>query len=274
MIVTDAQVHVWPAETPDRPWPDERRQYAHRPHYTIDELRADMAVAGVDRAILVPPLSEGDRNDYCLQAAADHPGVFRVMGRLDVADRASRGLVPRWLEQPGMLGIRVTFSKNPPASWLEDGTADWLWSAAEVAGIPIMVFSPFNIPHIGRIAARYPDLRIVVDHLGFATGLTDDLGPSIERLIRLAHLPNVAVKASSLPAYITELYPFRTLHDHIERVVDAFGPRRVFWGSDVTRLPCSYGEARRLFTEELDFLDAESLEWIMGRGLSEWIGWK
>ena len=56
-------------------------------------------------------------------------------------------------------------------------------------------------------------------------------------------------------------------------MVGSFGPQRVFWGSDLTRLSCSYAEARRHFTDELDFLDTESLEWIMGRGLSEWISW-
>ena len=273
MLVTDAQAHVWPPETADRPWPEERRQHAHRAHYTIEELRADMAGAGVDRAVLVPPLSEGDRNDYCLKAAEDHPEQFRVMGRIDVAAPESRNLVPGWLEQPGMLGIRVTFSKNPPASWLEDGTADWLWPAAEAAGIPVMVFSPFKVPALGGIAARHPGLRLVVDHLGFATGLLDDLDPSIDRLLRLAELPNVAVKASALPLFVSDPYPFRSLHRRIERVVEAFGPPRVFWGSDVTRLTCSYAEARRLFTDELDFLGPGDLEWVMGRGLSEWIGW-
>jgi hypothetical protein len=42
----------------------------------------------------------------------------------------------------------------------------------------------------------------------------------------------------------------------------------------VTRLPCTYDEARRLFTDELDFLSGEDLEWIMGRGISEWLRWE
>ena len=99
------------------------------------------------------------------------------MGRIDVANPASRELLDRWLDQPGMLGLRVTFSKNPPASWMEDGTADWLWPATEAAGIPVMVFCPLGIPALGRIAERHPALRLVVDHLGLATGLTDDLNP-------------------------------------------------------------------------------------------------
>jgi hypothetical protein len=29
-----------------------------------------------------------------------------------------------------------------------------------------------------------------------------------------------------------------------------------------------------MFTEEMPFLSATDLEWIMGRGVCEWLGWK
>lgn len=52
--VVDAQVHIWPADTPERPWPDFGRSYAHGPELTADEMLARMDAAGVDRAVLVP----------------------------------------------------------------------------------------------------------------------------------------------------------------------------------------------------------------------------
>jgi Amidohydrolase len=89
----------------------------------------------------------------------------------------------------------------------------------------------------------------------------------------LAKHPNVAVKASGLPSFSTEPYPFRDVHDAIRRLVDAFGPRRTFWGTDLTRMPCSYRECIDLFTREQRWLTGEDLEWVMGRGVSEWLGW-
>jgi L-fuconolactonase len=58
-------------------------------------------------------------------------------------------------------------------------------------------------------------------------------------------------------------------------VIEAFGPRRSFWGSDITRVPptCSLRQVVTQFTEELDFLSPTDLEWIMGRGLAECLGW-
>jgi L-fuconolactonase len=58
-------------------------------------------------------------------------------------------------------------------------------------------------------------------------------------------------------------------------VIEAFGPRRCFWGSDITRVPksCSLPQVVTHFTEELDFLSSDDLEWIMGRGLAECLRW-
>ena len=56
-------------------------------------------------------------------------------------------------------------------------------------------------------------------------------------------------------------------------MVDAFGPSRVFWGSDLTRLPCTYRECVTHFTEELDWLSGNDLELVMGRAICDWIGW-
>lgn len=56
-------------------------------------------------------------------------------------------------------------------------------------------------------------------------------------------------------------------------IVDALGPRRTFWGTDLTRMACTYRECVDLFTEHLPWLAGADLEWVMGRGVCEWLGW-
>lgn len=274
MIITDAQAHVWAPESPDRPWLDIGRSFAHGDEHTVDQLLAEMDVAGVDRAVLVPPSFEGDRNDVCVAAAQAHPDKFAVMGRITLTDPASRGTLAGLRDQSGMLGLRVTFSRGEASNWLHDGTAEWLWGEAEAAGVPLMVFAPGQLTEIDQIAKDHPGLRLTLDHLAIRTDLKDaQIDPVLDDLVRLAARENVAVKATCLPRNVSEGYPFPSLHSRIEKVVDAFGPRRVFWGSDVTGLPCSYLEVVELFTKELSFLSEEDLEWVMGRGVSEWLGW-
>jgi predicted TIM-barrel fold metal-dependent hydrolase len=174
-----------------------------------------------------------------------------------------------------MLGMRFTFGTERQRPWLTDGTADWLWSAAERTGIPVMMSAHGMMPAVDRVAERHPGLRLVVDHLGIRGGLkAPEAFAGLPELFALARRPNVAVKASALPCYSAEPYPFRDLHEPIRRVYDTFGPRRMFWGTDWTRLPCPWRQAVTLFTEELPWLSAEDREWIMGRGICEWLGWE
>jgi len=275
VTITDAQAHIWESETPDRPWLPEGRSFAHGDQYTVEQLLAEMAAAQVDQVVLVPPSFEGDRNDACLAAARKYPDKFAVMGRLTLTDPASRGRLAAWREQPGMLGIRLSFSRGAADDWLSDRTADWVWGEAEAGGVPVMVFAPDKLDLIDKIATAHPDLRLVMDHLGMRTDVRDErMDAVIDDLVTLARHDNVAVKASCLASNVSEGYPFPSLHGRIRRVVDAFGPRRVFWGSDITRLDCTYDEYRRLFADELSFLSADDLEWIMGRGVREWLGWQ
>jgi L-fuconolactonase len=132
------------------------------------------------------------------------------MGRVALQDPAARGTLARWKQQPGMLGVRLTFHRDKDRPWLTDGTADWFWPEAERHGIPVMVHAPERVSVIGDIAARHPGLTIIYDHLAFARETMDGKAmPRVEELIPLAALPNVFIKVSAMPCYSTEPYPFR-----------------------------------------------------------------
>jgi L-fuconolactonase len=126
MLIADAQVHIWGADTPDRPWPPGQAHRAHRPlPFSKDELLAEMAAAGVDRAVIVPPSWEGDRNDLALAAAKAHPDKFAVMGRPPLDKRDPRAL-DHWRDQTGMLGIRVTTAGAGARALFTEPEGDWL----------------------------------------------------------------------------------------------------------------------------------------------------
>jgi L-fuconolactonase len=268
MFIVDAQVHIWAADTPTRPWP-KGRSAPHRPQpFSKDELLREMDVTGVARAVLVPPSWEGDRNDLALAAARLHPDRFAVMGRPPL----ERQPFADWRQQPGMLGIRVTANTAEARGWLADPAA-WVWEEAERARLPVMVSPPGLLPQLDGVARYHPELKLVVDHLGLLRAKDNAAFDDLPKLLRLARLPNVAVKASALPAYSSHDYPYYNLHPYLRRVFEAFGPRRMFWGTDLTRLPCSYRQAITLFIEELPFLSPADQEWVMGRGVCEWLGW-
>jgi predicted TIM-barrel fold metal-dependent hydrolase len=277
MIVVDTQVHIWAPNTPERPWVlgPER---AHLPvPLDAETVIKMMDEAGVDRAILVPPSLEGDRNDLSLQAAHDHPRRFAVMGRLRLDHPQAPERLKEIMSQPGMLGVRLTFHRDNDRPMLTNGVADWFWPAAEALAVPVMVHAPERLPQIGEIARRHPKLSLIVDHMGFARETSDDrANAGADRILALAKHPNVSVKVSAAPCYSSEPYPFRNLHEPLKRIVQGFGVRRSFWGSDLSRVLAhsTYRQAVTMFTEELDFLSESDLEWVMGRGILELLHWE
>jgi L-fuconolactonase len=275
IYIVDSQIHIWGADTPERPWPYSLP--AHRPvPFSKEDALLELHDAGVQRAIIVPPWWEGERNDLALDATSSHPERFAAMGLFDADAPSARENLAGWLKQPGMLGFRFSSVDPKYRTALADGRIDWLWGEAERACIPIMMsVDPNQLHAVDRIAERHPALKITIDHLARQFGKKDaEAFPNMEGLLALAKWPNVAVKASGMPAYTTDGYPYHSAQPIIRRAYDAFGPRRMFWGSDLTKLPCTYRQAVTMFTEEIPWFSTEDKEWIMGRGLCEWLGWK
>jgi L-fuconolactonase len=274
-MIVDAQIHIWQAETPEHPWRVGAEPHLPQP-FGYEDLARAMKLAGVDRAVLVPPAWQGDRNDFALEGAVKHPNRFAVMGRIAPDQSQSASLLPSWTRQPGMLGIRLSFQKAHNSHLMRDGAVDWIWPAAERYGIPLMVFAPAHSARIREIAVNHPRLKLIVDHMGLLREQNEDAAAAMERTIALADCPNVHVKVTSVPLYSSEPYPYRNLHAALRRMIGAFGPRRAFWGTDITRIwsRASYRQCVTLFTEELDFLSADDLDWVMGRGLMECLGWR
>ena len=129
-----------------------------------------------------------------------------------------------------------------------------------------------------KLAERYPGLKLVLDHLGLKSGKDVSEATNyatFDKILALAKRPNVAAKVSAMPCYADDkTYPFKSVHPHIRRVFDAFGPQRTFWGTDWSRLPCSYRQGVTMFTEEMPWLKGQDLDRVMGRGICEWIGWR
>ena len=157
MQIIDAQIHLWSKGTVVPP-------HRTRP-YLLDEALRDMDAAGVDGAVIHPPSWDPDSNGLALAAASLHPQRFAILGRIPLVEPEKRGQIESWRNQPGMLGLRYTFLQPHMKSWPSDGTMDWLWPAAERAGIPVALLATDFLPLVGEIAQRHPGLRLLVDQI-------------------------------------------------------------------------------------------------------------
>ena len=282
MFIVDTQIHVWKEETPDRPWvPGAReriRLNGHREEaFSYQEALALMDEAGVDRALIIPPSWEGDRIDYALEACDAHPDRFGVMARVP-QNKPEEGaeLMREFARDPRVKGTRLTFHRPIDRNWMIDGTCDWYWPLAEELGLVTMVHAPIWKAELGQIAERHPDLKIIIDHMGIMARCVDDaIGYWVQETADLCKHPNIFVKVSAVPGYSTQPFPNLNIAKYVREVVDKMGPRRAFWGTDITRLMghgITWSDTVEQFTKHFGFSD-EELEWIMGRGISEVLGW-
>lgn len=267
MPIIDAQVHLW------------RKGTASPPHLTrpflVEEAIAEMDKAGVDGAILHPPASwDPDSNEQAVEAVEAYPKRFAILGNPPLDRPDSPSLIAAWKTRPGMLGYRFYFNKPHNKTWPIDGTLDWLWPAAEKAGTPLALLAGDWLPQLGEIAKRYPGLKLTVDHMGALRGAKgDEAFPKMQELTALAKLPNVAVKLTGGPFYADDAYPFKSLHRHYRAMYDAFGPHRLFWGTDITKMPCSWTECVTHF-QKIDWIPEADKRLIMGEAICDWLGWR
>ena len=269
MLIIDAQVHLWGKGLPTN------RSHRQITSFTVDDLLKEMDTSGIDGAVIHPPGWDSDSSTIAVEAALQHPNRLSILGNFPIDHPESQALVPGWKQQPGMLGLRFTFQQPHQQTWLTDGTMDWVWPAAQEAGLPVALAAGNFIPSVGIVAEKNPGVKLIVDHFGRIGGKVDeDAFNNFSELLALSKYPNVAIKATGAPSYSSDPYPFRNIHDYIHQVYDSFGPERMFWGTDITRMPCSWKQCVTLFTEELPWLSQGDKELIMGQALCNWLDWK
>jgi predicted TIM-barrel fold metal-dependent hydrolase len=139
------------------------------------------------------------------------------------------------------------------------------------------LMAPGWVGDIGRIAERFPGLHLTLDHLGGlggSTKLKDAAAMTyIPEVLALAKFPNIGIKLTGAPGYAGDAYPFPAMQGFVRQLFDAFGPDRVFWGSDISKMPCSWRQCVTMFTEELPWLSEHDKKRVMGDALCDWWGW-
>ncbi len=118
---------------------------------------------------------------------------------------------------------------------------------------------------VPQIAASYPTLRIVIDHLGRPPipGPLDNWARNIEEA---ASHPNVFCKASSLTTLAPPPWKAPQLRPAVQHALAVFGPGRLMFGSDWPNcLPAaSWKETLAAFTQSIGALPTETREELLG----------
>lgn len=287
--IIDAQVHIWEADHPGRPWIKRPPPKTTEPSPFIDQtlesvtdedLIQAMDDVGVDAALIVTPSRMyGADNSFSFEAMARRPDRFGLVGRFDHTAPDVEELVAQWREQPGALGLRFTTSNDTGRAQLREGQFDRALAAAEAHQVPMCIYPVKTLPEVVGIAERFPELQIVIDHVGLAQRPLADIDPDpfqrLPELLALARYPNVAVKLSAVPTLSYLPFPYEDVWPHVHRVIEAFGLERVMWGTDWARSEpiANYRQSLEWLTNAGE-LSADDLESVLGKTLRRIFRWE
>jgi predicted TIM-barrel fold metal-dependent hydrolase len=236
MEVIDAQIHQ-PEPHTRRQWPPEVALAA-----AAELAREAMDAVGVDVALVNAP------ERFIDTAVARHPdrfvGAGSVRGPIADADE----FVATYRERPGRVALRVYVNDWTTGALTPEygsGALDGLFRAAETYGVPLFVAAQGQPAAVRRIAGDHPGLTIVLDHLGLAqpppNPVRGDPWQGLPGVLALATLPNVTVKFCGGLVLSRLPYPHADVWPRLMALVDAFGPGRLMWASDFTRMRMAAG---------------------------------
>lgn len=193
-----------------------------------------MRYAGVDAALLHPPLLYGDDPSYCLRAARAHPAEFRVVARINPMRPDVEDLLADWKRNPLLVGVRFTAVSTLEQSEASVALLTTMLRAAARHDLPVSIFIPDAMPALRKIVATFSATRFVIDHLNLRPTGGSDSWRDLAALLELSAFDNTVAKLTAVPAHSRRPYPFEDVWPPLHQIIDSFGVDRVMWGSDMT----------------------------------------
>jgi predicted TIM-barrel fold metal-dependent hydrolase len=188
-------------------------------------------------------------NSYILDSSDAHPEIFSAVVILDAEDPATPDTVRQWTRDHGLAGLRLFGGRKPDGSmpWLNSPHALESWEAIDEAGLvmDLEVLSQGgggpSIPALIELSERFPEVRLVLDHLLEPELHDGEHFGMDERWEQLAACDRISFKFTSinLDHCREEGFPANKV---LRRAVDLFGAGRVMWGSDIGTSSGTYKE--------------------------------
>lgn len=229
----------------------------------LDEYLERLEREGIDRAVLVHPEPYGDDHRLILDCLRREPARLRgtclfypkdpdAPGKLrELAQRESRMVAVRFHAHRGKEHYLDSF---------QDAGVRNLWQAAAELGLIVELhIGPNYAAQVARAIAEYPPVTVLIDHLAEPA-----LGNAVEyaNVLDLARFDNVYMKLSGLNHFSSDAPLYLDAKPFTRRVVDAFGPDRMVWGSGTPRIVDAH----------LDHLSSAERDKVKGGNLAALLG--
>jgi predicted TIM-barrel fold metal-dependent hydrolase len=265
--VFDAHVHIWSDDRQAYPQvPGMERPESHKG--SAEWLLDLMAESGVAGGLLVQTPWYGEDNRYFVDSMRRYPGAFVSLGYLpdplapDAADK-----LDRQYHVQGFRGIRIHLIDPAIVEGVAEGKADPLISRAGELGVPVQFLNRVPERHelILGLARRFPDTPFINDHLGHPRINEGYPYEASRSFFECGKLPNVYAKVSMHNEHTRSPYPWSDLQGFQKLTLEAYGARKLMWGSNfpMSMPNPTYQQRLEAVRIELPFLSDDDRAWIL-----------
>ena len=228
----DAHFHIWRLDRADYGWLTPALGAIHR-DVSLDDWRRARAASGITAGVLVQAAPTEAETRFLLDQARDAPDVLGVVGWVDLLATDAAHRIRALAADPKLVGLRPMLQDLPDPDWiLQERLAPSL-EAVQAVGLTFdALIRPVHVPRIIALAARYPALRIVVDHGAKPAIAAGQWGDWAAAMRDLSGVPQVFCKLSGLWTEAATGAPAAVVQPYMRHLLDCFGPQRLLWGSD------------------------------------------
>jgi len=268
----DAHVHVWTGDKGRYPLSvNFSEKDMDPPVFAPEDLFAEQKGTGVTRTVLIQMSFYEFDNRYMLDMIEAHPDRFRGVA---IVDASVPGVGDRMkaLAAKGVRGFRLYAFPDKVATWAKSDGIQEMWKVGAEEGLAMCCLTdPASLPVIQEMCRKYPETPVVIDHFA-RIGMTGEVDQKqLDQLLALARFERTRVKTSAFYALGKKAPPYTDLAPMFRQVRDAFGSKRLMWGSDCpyqVQGDHRYSASVALVQEKLDFLSSEEKMDIM-KGTAE-----
>ena len=239
----DSHQHFWRLDRGDYSWLTPALPPIYRDYLPV-HLEPHLAQSGIGSTVLVQAAATVEETRFMLALAREHSFIAGVVGWVDFESADVADTIATLSEDPGLVGLRPMIQDIPDTEWmLEERLAPAFEAMIDHGLVFDALVLPKHLPALLELAARYPDLSMVLDHGAKPPIASGELKPWKQAITELARSTPMVCKLSGL---VTEAgsADVSALEAPVEHLLDSFGPSRMMWGSDwpVCELVCSYEE--------------------------------
>ena len=249
MRIIDAHQHFWALSTPGHEWPTARESQIYR-DFGPDDLAAETVGRGLAGTVLVQSQPTDADTEWMLALAGDSAGIAAVVGWVDLAARDAPERIERLSRTAKLRGLRPMLQSIADTDWLLQEALAPALEAMVANGLRLeALVQPRHLPMLVRLAERWPDLAIVIDHAAKPRADLGLLDPWRAEIGALAEL-GLYCKLSGLRTEQAIGQPADALMPYVDHLVASFGDR-LMWGSDWPVLWLAGDSWQRWFEDSL-----------------------